>query len=448
MLRALPGKATTTVASVRQASPRQPLSDIDGADPSWHLLSDLGALLTQSPDPDEELPRLCRWLAESLGHEVAIVLTEGQTVTRVVACPGGSVAEGLEGLLGKPLPEPSAMATVLAQPRARHVASVENGTAATRGVPSALPPGMASAALAPLVAPGGVLGVLAVHSSEPGRVDERLTPLVAEMAARLALVLANARVRRALSRLEDAQETARLREELLAALSHDMQTPLAVLLGSIKALQAVDDLAPKQRAGLYESMARRGDQLQRLVEQFLDYSRLEAGRPLQVRPSLSGVGDVIARIEADLGWRRPLAVQVPDDLPPAFVDPDRLYQVLTNLTSNALKFSPAGSPIAIRAQATPDAVEIVVMDVGTGMSEAEVARVFEKFHRGAGAEGTPGTGLGLYVSRGVIEAQGGKIEVESQPGQGSRFTVVLPRQPPGTTEPTNTPSPASPAGPP
>ena len=121
---------------------------------------------------------------------------------------------------------------------------------------------------------------------------------------------------------------------------------------------------------------------------------------------------------------------MPNDLPPVWVDPDRLDQVLANLVSNALKFSPPGSPVAVRARATKDSVEIEVADRGQGMSPSDLAKVFQKFHRGAGTEGVPGTGLGLYVSKALLEAQHARLLAASSPGHGSRFTVVLPRRAP------------------
>jgi two-component system sensor histidine kinase KdpD len=292
-----------------------------------------------------------------------------------------------------------------------------------------------SLAAFPLTATGGTAGLLVLHSPVPAAIGPAVVAAVEDMAAPLGLLAANARLRQVVSAMQSAQEDARLREELLAALSHDMQTPLAVLLGSVRALQQFDDLAPKHRAGLYEGMARRGAQLQRLVEQFLDYSRLEAGRPIEARPSSTDVGAAIARLETDLGWRRPLELAVPPDLPPAFVDPDRLNQVLGNLISNALKFSPVGSPISVTARADDDEVQVVVEDRGRGMSPAELEKAFLKFHRGSGSADTPGTGLGLYVSRAVIEAQGGRLSGESQPGRGSRFTLALPRREPGALKP-------------
>jgi len=368
-------------------------------------------------------------VADSLELPVAIVLAEGGIVEEVLEWPGeGALTPHLTTLLAGGADQGSVLATVLLEKRSIHVPVVGADLALFDG--SHGPDPVRSLAAVPLTAAGGTVGVMIVHSPVPAVVGPDVVVAMEDLSAILGLLAANARLRQVVSAMQSAQEDARLREELLAALSHDMQTPLAVLLGSVKALQQFDDLAPKHRAGLYEGMARRGSQLQRLVEQFLDYSRLEAGRPIEARPSSTDVGAAIARLETDLGWRRPLQLAVPSDLPPAFVDPDRLNQVLANLISNALKFSPVGSPISVTARADADVVEVVVEDRGRGMSPDELEDAFLKFHRGSGSGDTPGTGLGLYVSRAVIQAQGGQLSADSQLGRGSRFTLVLPRRPP------------------
>lgn len=400
-----------------------------GLDP-WWLAGELARRLDHSLSLPEALARASQWLSEALGLPAAIVLARDEAVEEVFASPYGEVVAAGAAASGLGTAEEGAtQGPALREGRTVHVPVVAPGLSPFGGP---TPSQVRSMAVAPLTGAEGALGAVVVHSPVPAGVGASLVAALEAVAGPLALLVANARLRRELSEMQSAQEAARLREELLAALSHDMQTPLAVLLGSIKALQAVDDLAPKHRAGLYEGMARRGGQLKRLVEQFLDYSRIEAGRPIEVRPSETDVTAAIARLETDVGWRRPLELLVPDDLPSAYVDPDRLDQVLANLVSNALKFSPVGSPVTVEAWADDDVVEVAVQDRGRGMTPDALEQAFLKFHRGSGAEDTPGTGLGLYVSRAVVEAQGGQLVAESQPERGSRFTVVLPRHAPAT----------------
>ncbi|MGH9281623.1 MAG: PAS domain-containing sensor histidine kinase [Acidimicrobiales bacterium] len=428
LLRDTSGRIVGAVYAARDLSEtHQLVARLEQAEARWRLIAQLGDLLGRQLDPRESLAETCRWLSRSTGAGVAMVLVPSLVVDQVVAWPAdGPVAERLASLAGQPLEPGSALSTAVKGPQTVHAPTI------TPGLPlldhHGVPEGMGSAAVVPLVARNLTLGALLVHSSEPGGIRQRA--LVEQAAARVAMALANSDLRNVVSRFEADEEAAHFREELLAAVSHDMQTPLAVLLGSIRALEAGEDLSPRERGQLYERMGRRGLQLRILVQQFLDYSRLGAGRPIVVRPALTDLRFALTRLEADIAGRRPVTVEFPRDLPPAWVDPDRLDQVMANLVSNALKFSPAGSPITIEARATADTVHIEVVDRGQGMSPSDLATVFEKFHRGAGAEGTPGTGLGLYVSRAVVEAQGGRLLAASTLGEGSRFTVVLPRQPP------------------
>ncbi|MDP9388974.1 MAG: ATP-binding protein [Actinomycetota bacterium] len=428
LLRDLAGRIVGAVYAARDLSEtRQLVARLEQAEARWRLIAQLGDLLGRQLDPRESLEETCRWLSRSTGAGVAMVLAKGTEVERVVTWPReGPVAERLAALVLRPLEPGSSLYAAVHGSQTLHAPTLDPDLPLLdRG---GVPEGMASAAVVPLVARNMNLGALLVFSSEPGGIRQRA--LVEQAAGRVAMAVANSELRQVVSRFESDEEAARFREDLMAAVSHDMQTPLAVLLGSIRALQEGDDLSPKERGRLYERMGRRGLQLRRLVQQFLDYSRLGAGRPIVVRPTLTDLRYALTQLEADVAGRRPVTLDMPRDLPAAWVDPDRFDQVLGNLVSNAMKFSPPGSPITVRAAATPTTVEVSVADQGEGMTPADLANVFEKFHRGAGAEGIPGTGLGLYVSRAVLEAQGAELRAASEIGRGSEFTVVLPRQPP------------------
>lgn len=432
LLRDTTGRIIGAVYSARDLTEtRQLVSRLEQAEARWRLVAQLGDLLGRQLDPRESLAETCRWLSRSTGAGVAVVLAPSLIVQRVVSWPpDGPVAERLAALCGRPLEPGSALYTAVHGSQTVHAPTLSPGLPLLDHGP--VPQGMGSAAVVPLVARNLTLGALLVHSPEPGGIRQRA--LVEQAAARVALALANTELREVVSRFEADEEAAHFREELMAAVSHDMQTPLAVLLGSIRALESGDDLSPRERGQLYERMGRRGLQLRILVQQFLDYSRLGAGRPIVVRPALTDIRFSLTRLEADIAGRRPVTVDFPHDLPPAWVDPDRLDQVMANLVSNALKFSPAGSPITVEARSTPDTIEIMVADRGQGMNPGDLATVFEKFHRGAGTEGIPGTGLGLYVSKAVVEALGGRLLAASELGRGSRFTVVLRREAPADAE--------------
>ncbi|HUR19145.1 MAG TPA: ATP-binding protein [Acidimicrobiales bacterium] len=399
---------------------------LEQAEARWRLIAELGDLLGRQLDPRESLEETCRWLGRSTSAGVAVILTRDLLVERVEAWPSaGPLAAQLTGLVRRPLHERSALYIAIHSSRTVHATTLQPDFPLLDG--TGVPPGVGSAVVVPLTARNLSLGALVVYAAAAEGVRQRA--LVEQAAARVALALANSQLREAVSWFEAAQESARFREDLMAGVSHDMQTPLAVLLGSIRALQSGGDLSAEVRDKLYERMARRGVQLRHLVQQFLDFSRLGAGKPIVVRPVRTDVGELLRRIRADLAGRRPVTLEIPPGLPSAFADPVRLDQVLTNLVSNALKFSAPGSPLHLGARARRDAMEITVTDRGQGISPGDLDLIFEKFHRGSTASNIPGTGLGLYVSRAIMEAQGGELLVASRLGQGSRFSVVLPLKP-------------------
>lgn len=400
---------------------------LEQAEARWRVIAQLGDLLGRQLDPHESLDETCRWLSRSTNASVAIILTANGVVERLAAYPPGSpVASRLAALEGRPLEGRSALTRAVHHGEALHAPTLAPDCPLFDE--SGPPEQIGSAALVPLAGRNIVVGALLVHTQEPGGIRQRA--LIEQAAERLGLALANSQLRAAVSRFETGQETARSREDLMAGVSHDMQTPLAVLLGSLKALEdGGDRLDARERGHLYERMGRRGLELRRLVQQFLDYSRLGAGRPIPIRQAMTDIRFTIARVEVEMGGRRPVDVDVPMDLPPAYVDADRLDQVLANLMSNAVKFSPPGSPISVVARATDDAIEIDVIDHGRGISPEDLPAVFDKFRRGSGTDAVPGTGLGLYVSRAVLEAQEGRLDATSRLGEGSRFRVTLPRYP-------------------
>lgn len=220
---------------------------------------------------------------------------------------------------------------------------------------------------------------------------------------------------------------ARAKEEFLSYLSHDMQTPLALLIGTLSVLE--DGPTPAELDATVPIMRRASDRLQRFVQQFLDLARLGADRPLVVQPRTVELAEVIENVVQLFADKGRIAVDVADGAGVAYADQDRVEQVLANLVGNAYKHAGPDPGVSITTEAAEDGVRIRVADRGRGMSEEDVARVFAKYERGSGPGTAPGTGLGLYLSRALAEAQGGSLDVESRLGEGSRFTLTLPAEP-------------------
>jgi signal transduction histidine kinase len=214
---------------------------------------------------------------------------------------------------------------------------------------------------------------------------------------------------------------AEAKEEFLASLSHDMQTPLAIILGAIHVLDAAN--STEHLHSTLPLMRAAAHRLQRFVQQFLDLARLEAHEVLVVRPVPLDVRDVVRRTVELFVEYAPIVVDVPADIPRMLGDPERVEQILANLLANA--FSYAAEP-RLTARHVGDHVELEVADRGRGMTEAELERAFAKFERISRGRGPSGTGLGLFISRAMAEAQDGSLTGTSELGVGSRFTLHLP----------------------
>ncbi len=231
---------------------------------------------------------------------------------------------------------------------------------------------------------------------------------------------------------QEARRAVRLRDEFLMVASHELRTPVTSLRLSLKNLQRGERLGQPAGAEMVARSAgiaaRQGERLDRLVSDLLDVSRIETGRlPLDLGEVDLGavIRDVVERFEPDLeraGCR--VAIQGNGAVTGRW-DRTRLDQVLTNLLSNAIKFG-ASKPIEILFGEQAGTAWMTVRDHGIGIDQAQHAHIFERFARAVSIQNYGGLGLGLYISRHVVEAHGGKIRVESRPSSGSSFTVEIP----------------------
>ncbi|HEY6278491.1 MAG TPA: DUF4118 domain-containing protein [Streptosporangiaceae bacterium] len=229
----------------------------------------------------------------------------------------------------------------------------------------------------------------------------------------------------------------RMRTALLAAVSHDLRTPLASAKAAVTSLRSPDiQWADEDRDELLATADESLDRLARLVNNLLDMSRLQAGA-LSVFPRPAGLEEIVARALDDLGPAgRDVVVDIPDSLPEVQVDPAILERVVVNLTSNAIRYSPAGQPPLVTASALGGRVELRIADRGPGIPEPERESMFVPFQRLGDTDNTTGVGLGLALSRGLTEAMGGTLEPEETPGGGLTMAVSLPAAaPPDGTSP-------------
>jgi two-component system sensor histidine kinase KdpD len=241
------------------------------------------------------------------------------------------------------------------------------------------------------------------------------------------------RLRRESLQVEVLQRTDALRAALISSVSHDLRTPLSSIKAAASSLLQ-DDVQwdEEARSSFAHSIVREADRLNRLVANLLDMSRIEGGALSPEKewyPIDELVHDVLDRMQGIL-QRREVHTDLPDDLPPVELDYLQIDQVLTNLLENAARYTPEGSPIDISVRRVDDVMEISVADRGPGIPEADRERVFDKFYRVMETQTrtsrATGSGLGLAVSKGLVEAHGGRIWVEKREGGGAIFRFTLP----------------------
>lgn len=229
-------------------------------------------------------------------------------------------------------------------------------------------------------------------------------------------------------------ELDRMKEDFVANVTHELRSPLAAI-ESYSVLIDKDVRAGRvANAGEHLTIVRNNaTRLGRFINDLLDVAKIEA-KGLDVRPALVQVGDLVREV-VDLFAAKAreksitLETAVPGDLT-VWADPDKLHQALTNLTANALKFTPIGGRVSLAGSAGEDEVRLTVSDTGAGIAAADQARIFNRFEQARETrehvKGPKGTGLGLSIAKGLVEAQGGRMELSSEPGRGSVFSIVLP----------------------
>jgi two-component system sensor histidine kinase KdpD len=304
----------------------------------------------------------------------------------------------------------------------------------------------------PLATAGGVHGVLGVE------VAKRDRPLTASehqsletVAALTAVALERADLAGQAQRARIAVETERTRSTLLAAVSHDLRTPLASIVGAAGALlEPSSGLTEEARRDLAASIRDEASRLGRLVADLLDLTRIEAGGFVLQRewfPLEEAIVSALDRTRPQLAGRE-VTMSLPSDVLLVRVDGVLVEQVVVNLLENAARHTPAGTPVEIRVRTEPREVVLEVRDRGPGIPPAERERVFDRFHRLPTAGGSEGAGLGLALCRAIVRAHGGHIEVDERPGGGAVFRVTLPRDDQAEPAPPAEPPVAEPAAPP
>jgi PAS domain S-box-containing protein len=284
-----------------------------------------------------------------------------------------------------------------------------------------------SVILVPLRTQERVIGVMTISRTHPrARFGPADVTTAEDLAARAALALENARLYR------EVQQAVRMRDEVMRIVAHDLRDPLGTIALSTRLLLETPASDVPTRSRQLEAIQRSVGLANRLIRDLLDVARMEAGR-LTIAPEAVDPG-ALARDSVEA--MRPLAeesgvnleIDVPRGLPEVRADADRVRQVFWNLVGNAIKFTPEGGSIRVRVEGLPRAVRFSVVDSGPGIAPEQVPHLFETFWQARKGEGA---GLGLPIARGIVEAHGGRMGVETRVGEGSTFHFTLPLVPAG-----------------
>ena len=290
----------------------------------------------------------------------------------------------------------------------------------------------------PLRGGGGPIGVLGLEARrhQEGLPTEQFR-FLETLANQVALALERARLAEQAEENRVQVESERLKNTLLSSVSHDFRTPLAVITGAATSLLGRDGLGDVARDELAATIVEESQRLSRQVSDLLDMTRLEAGS-VEVKKEWHSLEEVVGAVLERHGpalAAREIRVDV-SAAPFVLLDDVLIGQAIFNLVENALKYTPARSPIEIRASRDEGGVTIEVADRGPGLPEGTEQRVFDKFYRGADSAGFRGVGLGLAICRGIVQAHGGRIEAVNRPGGGVAFRFWLPVEgEPPTIEP-------------
>jgi PAS domain S-box-containing protein len=414
------------------------ITELKRTEQRLRVLADVGAVLAQSNDYQNTLRLLADLLVPELADWCVVDVVDSRGPRRVAVAhvdPGKlELAAEIERRYPSDPERSSVLADVIRTGQAVVTADITRDMLRAAAADEEHfrlleKAGIGSAVTLPLIARGQALGALTLIRDAGGTpYSEADLPLLEELARRAALSVDNARL------LDEANEAVRLRDDFLAMASHDMRTPLSVILANVQLARRKLAVGQVDEATRHmESAERTTQKMTGLVGELMDVTILRTGRqlPLQREPvDLAVIARGYAEEYQRMSDQHHVVIEAPETLVGEW-DGSRVERVLRNLLDNALKYSPGGGAIRLEVSEETDAsgqrwAAIAVEDEGVGIPEDELPELFQKYHRGSNTSELRGTGLGLAGSQAVIEQLGGSIEVSSRLGEGSVFTVRLP----------------------
>lgn len=396
------------------------------------ILSEVGKAINQVLDLDDVLRMILRSALDILeAEEGSVMLVESAGEHLRVACAETSSGDSIEGVTVK---VGEGIAGWVAQSREPLLISGTPPPHLFKAWKESQRP-IASAISVPLIGDNELYGVLNINDLNNTKAfteyDLRAVGLFAEHAA---IAIRNSRLfakeRQTIQRLAEIDK---MKSEFIATISHELRTPLTSIIGCAKTIRSRADAMPDaQRDEFLQVIERQGEKLLRMIEEVLSASKIESGEivPRREAVNLAAVArDVVTAVKT-AGAPNPIEVNGPEEVQ-AFGDSMAFEQILTNLIENAVKYSEDGeAPIEVGISEEPGAVRLEVKDRGVGIDPELLPSVFERFRQidQSRTRRAGGVGLGLYIVKNLVEANGGRISAVSTPGKGSTFTMIFPKR--------------------
>jgi signal transduction histidine kinase len=384
--------------------------------------------LSSSLDLDEAFGAFIRELRGLVPFDrMAIVLAEGE-VSRVIATAGAS-ADAIEPPGSESSLENNLVAEIVAHGQTVYRADMSQRQYAEEAW--LLDVGIHSRVAAPLLMGARAIGLISVGRAEAHAFSEPEIELVSLLGRLAASAVQNIRAYESERRtVDELRRLSELRADFVSLVSHELRSPMAAVIGAARTLQQRwGELQPSQRESFLALIGDETTRLADLIGDVLDTSRIEAGT-FSYRFADVDIAALVRDVVASASIAQsevPLVADVDSTQAVVRCDTDRMRQVFANLIDNAVKYSPAGSPVEVRVTRSDGQVVVAVSDRGEGISRDDQGLIFDKFGRASAGAGTkPGTGLGLYIARSIAEAHGGTLDVASAPGLGATFTLKLP----------------------
>ncbi|MBI2955607.1 MAG: PAS domain S-box protein [Chloroflexi bacterium] len=395
------------------------------------VLSQIGEALSQKLDVDTVLGTIIEQTLDVLGADSVIAFLADWERRELVLVAHRFIGPAAQRIFSRiPFDAPFLAAAAFTAGEIRVVEDVSQlgpEFASARAVAES--EGYRSVVAVPMRAAGRPVGVIAFATRTPRIFAREDLNTVTRAVDMFGMAIENARLfQEGRRRAEELEEERMRREQFISVVAHELRSPITVLIGYVQVLRRWTALEPESRDKMLETVEQQARKLNRLIADLLDFSRILAGRFAIEREAtdLTTVARQVIQEQQAIATRHRLILKAPDGSVEGLWDRQRVAQAITNLVSNATKYSPEGSEVLVMVCRTDGEASVSVSDRGSGIAHEDIPLLFQPYSRLYRERRAAGVGLGLYITKGIVEAHGGRTWVESELGKGSTFHFTLP----------------------